>query len=273
MCTNVLNTAARHYDAQLATDVIRVLAGRGVKLDIYQYEALLEAYIGSQDLATALRLLGIMKKAHLNPGQSTTRPIHSYLTTSLELPNKAWAILKELHEGGHEVPITAVNCVLEAYVSNGMHQEALVKYKLIHSICISGPDTETINSLLKNLVREKGSKEIAMFLASEMASMGIRPNLLTYDRLILVCLEEDDYEDAFRYLDELKGTFPTLDLRPGTSQAFLKVCAEKKDDRGWAILEEMENRGQATSRMRTLMEQGWRVDACEVEGNKHQVIL
>lgn len=257
MCINVLNTAARHCDAHLATDVIRILAGRKFKLDIHHYEALLDAYVGSNDLQTALRLLGIMRKSGLEPEEGTTRPVYAYLTSSPRLPTKAWKILRELHEEGHEVPVTAVNCVLEAYVSNGQQREALDKYRSFHMVCSFGPNKATINALLKNLVSVDDSKEVAMFLASEMTSLGIRPDTLTFDRLILVCLKEHDYEDAFRYLDEMKTTFPRSMLRTGTAMALISVCAEKKDDRGWAILEDFEKKGQATTKMRSLMEQAW----------------
>lgn len=104
-----------------------------------------------------------------------------------------------------------------------------------------------------------------MFLASEMLALDVAPDALTYDRLILVCLEADpssdtrnkdtEYEDALRYLAEMKdmGWFP----RRGTIVALVKRCCEMGDDRAWQLLEEMERRGMSAQGLRTWVEEHW----------------
>lgn len=100
-----------------------------------------------------------------------------------------------------------------------------------------------------------------MFLASEMAALGIRPDVLTYDRLVLVCLTEDDYEDAFRYLEEMKTMFEGSELRPGTFNALIKKCVAAGDKRTWDILEEMQSRGQNVEKIKRWAEKAWNVAA------------
>jgi pentatricopeptide repeat protein len=258
MCTNVLNTAARYKDPNLATDVIRVLSGRISKLELHHYEGLIAAYISSDDLKTALQILGIMKKAGLEPNDGTTRPIFKHLSASDDLPNQAFGLLQRLHKDGKTIPIAAMNVVLESSISQGQLQQAVEQYKSVHKICISGPNTATFNILLQGCAKSPGNKYQAMFLASEMAALKIRPDVLTYDRLILVCLTEDDYEDAFLYLEEMKKTFESGDLRIGTWNALVRKCIAASDERAWSVLQELETKGLNVGKLRSWAEDAWK---------------
>lgn len=258
MCTNVLNTSARHQDPNLATDVVRVLAGRTSKLDIHHYEALIAAYIGSLDLKSALQILSIMKKTGIEPTDGTTRSIYSHISTAERLPSDAFNMLQNLQKEGQTIPTAAVNVVIEASVSQGYLQVAVKQYKALHTICPSGPNTATFNILLQGCAKTFGNKDLAMFLASEMAALGIRPNVMTYDRLVLVCLMEDDYEDAFRYMGEMKRTFEKGELRIGTLHALVRRCVAAGDERAWSLLNELESRGHSRGKLRIWAEEAWK---------------
>jgi pentatricopeptide repeat protein len=261
MCTNILNTAARHKDPRLATDVVRVLTSRSSKLDVHHYEALISAYANSFDLKTALQILSIMKKARLEPTEATTRPIFESLSKVEKLPSQAFKILRSLPNHGQDIPTAAVNVMIEVCIAHGDLKEAIKQYKTLHEICPSGPNTATFNTLLQGCSKSSGNKDLAMFLASEMAALGIRPDVLTYDRLVLVCLTEDNYEDAFRYLDEMKAMFEGSELRPGTFNALIKKCVAAGDKRAWDILEEMQSRGQNVEKIRRWAEKARSVTA------------
>lgn len=255
MCIAVMNTAARNHDADLATDVLRVLANREAKLDMHHYEALLEAYVGSGDLKTALRILCIMKKAKVEPEEGSTRALVQYMRETAEAPQKANAILHQLHKDGLEIPTAAYNSMLEALIGTDHLFEAVESYKHLHEICPGGPTTATFNALLQGCKSRDGGKDTAMFLASEMAALHIRPDSITYDRLILACLVDDDYEDAFQYLEEMKsqGFLP----RGGTYSAMVRRCGEVEDHRAWELVAEMEGEGVGGERMRTWLEKTW----------------
>lgn len=250
MCTNVLNTAARHQDPILATDVVRVLVNRTSKLDVHHYEALISAYASSSDLKSALQVLIIMKRARLEPGEATTRPIYDSLCKAEKLPSQAFRILQTLHKDGQTIPTAAANVIIEASVAHGHLEEAIRVYKTLHELCSSGPNTATFNALLQGCSKSPGNKDLAMFLASEMAALGIRPDVLTYDRLVLVCLTEEDYEDAFLYLDEMKGMFEGSELRMGTFNALIRRCIAARDKRVWSMLNEMQNKGHNVEKIR-----------------------
>jgi pentatricopeptide repeat protein len=258
MCTNVLNTAARNNDPRLATDVSRVLAGRTSKLDIHHYEALIEAYAGSSDLKSALHILSIMRKSGLEPSEATTRPIYARLQKWKHPPFNAWKLLEGLYKDGKAIPIAAINVVLEAYVFHGNLRDAVRQYNSLRKICPSGPSTTTFNIILQGCSKGEGNKDTAMLLASEMVNRGVRPDALTYDRLILACLTEDDYEDAFKYLREMKAMFAASELRMGTWTALVKKCVGAGDSRAWDLLEELNGRGTSTERLKSWMEGAWK---------------
>jgi len=53
-----------------------------------------------------------MSKTAVEPDSNTTRAIYLYLKTSEKLLLDAWAILKDLFNAGHVIPVAAINVVL-----------------------------------------------------------------------------------------------------------------------------------------------------------------
>jgi hypothetical protein len=199
-----------------------------------------------------------MKRARLEPSEATSRPIYESLCRAKKLPSQAFKILQNLSKDGESIPTAAVNVVLEASIAHGNLKEAVELYKSLHEICPSGPNTATFNTLLQGCSKSAGNKDLAMFLASEMAALGIRPNVLTYDRLVLVCLTEEDYNDAFLYLEEMTAMFEGCDMRMGTWNLLVRKCVEARDERAWSILDDMQSRGLKVERIRRWAEEAWR---------------
>ncbi len=266
MCLQVLNLAARYSDPELATSVIRILSERRSVLSLFHYEALIEAYTGAHDLQTAFRVLSIMTKAGTVPDASTTRPLFEYLTSSPteNLPGKAWETVQQLFNDGHSISVAAINVIIESYVQSGFLNEAMDVYKQLHKLCASGPNIDTFNNLLQGISR-RSMKAEAMFLASEMTALGIKPDRLSYDRLIMGCLKEDDYEDAFRYLEEMiaVGDYKEEDgqkgwwMRAGTATAMVQKCVVAGDERAWNIIEGMEARGMGIAKLIAFAKENW----------------
>lgn len=263
MLSSVLNTAARHGDPQLAVSAVSILSTRSA-VEPYHYEALMEAYVRSKDLKSAFRVLFIMEKAGLYPDASNTRPLFAYLSSDPELPSQAWTVLVQRHADGQAVNITAINVILESCVSQLNIDLTLALYKKINTIC-SGPNTATFNHILQGLSKTvMPSKVEAIFLASEMNFLGIKPDELTYDRFILICIREPDYEDAFKYLDEMikegegKNEGKGWWMRQGTAQRLVMTTLTEGDARGWEILADMERRGMDISDLQEWAKRTWK---------------
>ncbi|KAL9004319.1 MAG: hypothetical protein Q9188_002861 [Gyalolechia gomerana] len=258
VCLNVLNTAARHGDCHLATDVVRVLANRNQTLQLYHYEALIESYLPS-DLRMAFTLLTLMTSNGTPPTNSSTRTLFLHLRQSSHLPQTALPILHRLREQNRPIPVEAVNVVIESYIDHGKFEAALETYKTLHNLCPSGPLTSTFNVLLRGC---RGRKSVAMFLASEMVALNVSPDALTYDRLILVCMEEssdeDDMDDGWRYFEEMRGAgwWP----RPGTAMAMAKRLCQIGDERVWKLQSDDGELGIERSVLKKLVDEDWMKD-------------
>lgn len=265
MCINILNTAARHGDAYLATSILRILGKRsGNPIQLHHYEALLDTYIAANDLGTALTLLTIMTAAGHPPTELSTRPIYIYLKQSPDLPAKAILILKDLREQDRKIPVQAINVTMQASIYHRNLDSALNTYNRLHTIAPTAqPDTTTFNVLFRGCA-QAARKDLAMFLASEMVALKIAPDALTYDRLILVCLSsEANIDDAWRYLEDMKsfGWRP----RDGTFRALIRRACEEGDERVWKLVDESRDRGVPEQSMRKLFELYWKGGVEEAE--------
>lgn len=261
MLVSAINLAARFADPELATSAIRILSERRSALAAFHYEALITAYAGAHDFKTAFRILNIMGKANIEVGPSTTRPLYLTLCKDDTVPCEAWDALDQLFEDGQVVPVAAANVTIEASIAIGKLEEAIEMYKKLHEICASGPNTETFNVLLQG-ASHADRKDLSMFLASEMRALGIPADNITYDRLILACLKEEDFEDAFRYLEEMIEVAKTKDanwwMRGGTAVAMVKRCVASTDDRVWGLLDEMKERGTYDAYLWEWAERNWK---------------
>lgn len=163
-------TASRHGDSALATEVTQLLSARGVKLAIHHYEALLDCYVEKGELENAFEVLHIMTEAGLQPDQGSTRSIYLALRKSPALVDTALDILSALRKR-HEIPVSAVNVVVEALALSGDMDRALEAYRQLNQLCPSGPNQETFVVLLQGA---ENDQETRSFLEAEMQRFSIR---------------------------------------------------------------------------------------------------
>lgn len=261
VCINVLSTAARHGDFRLASDVCRILQNRGETLQLHHYESLLESYTVASELEIALTIVSIMTSAGVHLSASSLRPLYALLRQNPSLLPSVVPILRHIHEMGRPIPVTVVNVTIQAFVSQRDLDSAVETYKTLHLLCPTGPVTATFNELFRGC-RQAVRKDLAMFLTSEMVALNIAPDMLTYDRLILVCVTaarhgaDDAYDDAWQYFEEMRGRnwWP----RRGTTLALLQVGAEQGDERVWGLASNVAtSTGQQTAELETFVRQHW----------------
>ncbi|OJD34402.1 pentatricopeptide repeat protein [Diplodia corticola] len=238
-CFNILGVAARVGDGDLATDVFRVLSQRKEVFTQQHYEMLVDTYIQVDDMRTALSVLCIMQASGTPPDDYSTRKLVRWTCAHAERPLQLFEQLLKLKDEGYKAPLAAVNALIEAAVSRDDLDTAIDIYKALHTVCEDGPSTATFNILFRGCPKRK---DLAMFLAAEMVERKVEPDALTYDRLLLICLmEQDKYDDAFRYYEEMRsrGWVP----RAGTFLAMARRCARAQDARAWEVVEEMKECG------------------------------
>jgi pentatricopeptide repeat protein len=236
----VLTAAARHGDLDLATDVFRELGNREVIFEYQHYEMLVEAYVNAGDVQTAMSVLCVMQDSRMSPTDHTTRPLYRYLTKDADRPNELFEGLRSLHHEGKSVPTAAVNCLIEAAAYHQDIELAVEFYKALREICPAGADTETFNKLLRGCSRfTPPRKDIALILASELLALGLKPDRITYDRMLLICTNhEGNYEDALKYYQEMRSQ--RVEPRTGTILALVRRMTMETDDRVFDIVSQME---------------------------------
>jgi pentatricopeptide repeat protein len=240
---NVLNAAARHGDAAMATSVVRTLSDRGKRLDYHHYEALIDVHMLHGDLNRAFTILCIMHKTGLSPNASSTRSIYETLQQSSSMTSDALAVLRELSQQ-HHVPTAAFNAVLEAGCSHYDPTGLLDLYRGIGRVCVDGPDLATYNILLSQNL----SARLVRFLIDEMEALSIRPDRTTYDHLIRIFSMQDNYELAFHYLDKLRsgdssGRKGAWWMSRDSALALVRRCIHAKDSRVHGVIEDCRTRG------------------------------
>lgn len=85
-----------------------------------------------------------------------------------------------------------------------------------------------------------------MFLANEMLALNLKPDRITYDRLMLVCWRAGDLDDQFGYFEEMRaaGYWP----RRGTYEGLINALCEKGDERAVGVLRDFVESGAVVSR-------------------------
>ncbi|KAF3908347.1 hypothetical protein AA313_de0208680 [Arthrobotrys entomopaga] len=246
LCLKVLNTAARHGKPQLALEVFRVLTLRGLPFQEPHYAALIEAYARNGELTPAFRALTLMRNQGVPTTPTTANAIVEALTSTGSIANvdSAYSTLKDFVASSNAndvVEVTGFNAVLAACVKLSDLERALGVYTECTSLNVA-PNTETFNTLFAGCVEcsSPPNKELAMFLANEMKEMGLHPDARTYEELLKVSLyQDDDYEDAFVYLEEMKEVVEGGRVRPMVYEWIARRLEEKGDERLGMVVEEM----------------------------------
>ncbi|KAI1134504.1 hypothetical protein F5Y05DRAFT_206992 [Hypoxylon sp. FL0543] len=240
---NILNTASNHADAPLAVSALQMLSNRGRKLELHHYEALIDIHTQQKDLRKAFTILCIMAKANLRPDLSSTRSIFRVIRDSSSETDRALEIISNL-KSHYQVPSAAFNVVLEAIEAHYGFKVALDLYRGVRGICADGPDLETYHVLLRHCTMRKSMN----FLFAEMEALSIEPSQTTYDHFIRISCMQDDYEQAFQFLEKMKNT-KTAGLPNNwwmgrdAALALVRRCIQVEDIRVQELIEECRKRG------------------------------
>ena len=182
----------------------------------------------------------------------TTQPIFDFMKKDIERIDSTWGILDELKNSGQDVDIAAINVIIQASVFFGDIQRAVGTYKVIPDYGLSGT-VDTYNLLLSACIGA-AHRELGNLILSDMKKAGIRADAGTYERLVLLCLTQDTYEDAFYYLEEMKRhkLLPTY----GIYDAIIRKCVSVGDTRFKLALDEMKQVYQPSASLDRFMKQG-----------------
>lgn len=240
LCMQVLHTASRHGNPPLAAGALEQLEFLGVSFDDQHLSPLLESFCASGKLKEAFQTISLYRSAGLTPSLATVSPIVHLIQRDPDAIDHAWALLNETDEAGDKRPdLLAVNCILQASVYQNDLQRAFGIYKSLPGLDVQ-PDALSFTLLLDGCIQAR-HRELGERLLKEMKEAGIQMNAEIYERIILLNLTQSSYEDAFFFLEEMKGQ----NFKPSYHlyDKIVQRCISAGDPRYKLALEELEQMG------------------------------
>ncbi|CAG8483954.1 8429_t:CDS:2 [Ambispora leptoticha] len=253
ICLNIINSAARFGNPDLAKRVIKLLVANRVKIEEQHFAALLASYVVAGDLKRAFNVLELARASGAEPDYVTALPITDLIKTDVEKIDDAYYTLEELHSKGRKVDVSALNAIIRAcrFViynkETGLREadihRAVETYNQAEKLDIT-PNVQTFEMLIECCLSIK-HRLLGQQFMEEMRSQGISPTPKIYANMIQLVCTDTDYEDAFALLEEMKSR----DILPPRTayEAIVRKCALHRDPRANIALEEMQTVGYATS--------------------------
>ncbi|KAJ5053126.1 hypothetical protein NUH16_010186 [Penicillium rubens] len=232
VCDDVLKMAANAGDTDMASSVFRYLRESGIPLERTQYERLVETHVAAGDLPAAFEALCTMHEAQIPLADSSTERILAHMVQSKVDRREAWQILKRLKNAKRAIPIDSVRviadlCEHDAHDDPSVVDDGVGFYKELYTLCPEGADVRVYNALIR-MCRTARNRESGMFLVKEMASLGVVPNGVTFESIILMCLDAGNFRSGFMYFQDLMKR--DARLSPETQVEIREICAGSVDE-------------------------------------------
>ncbi|KAK5998242.1 hypothetical protein PT974_00616 [Cladobotryum mycophilum] len=220
---NVVATAARNGDAQLATEAFELLSGR-TRTQEHHYEAVVDAFAASGDLPAAFHILGIMKQNGIRVSRVQMGSIRKALKERPDLirgqswrPEK-WPAKKD--------------------------EKAMDLYRDVPSLC----NGELPNSgMIQDLVIHSTDPSTSQILLKEYAERFSEKDdpargPTTYGALITASAAVGEMDLAFRFAKQAMGAGVTK-WHMKWIKALVEKAVESEDGRIWPIVDELSQGG------------------------------
>lgn len=251
---NVLATAAREGDVELATEVHSIISGRS-RVQIHHFDALIEAFARDKNIPGALRVLSIMQRNGLPILRENTRPIYEALRNNKALLEEAeTTIRKSAIEGPVHSGIVSV--VLEAMVKTGGTATAMPLYKDVESLTGSLPTAVMIQDMIINSENFDHTRACLGDYRDYISSQEQPPPRLpmAYNKLISACLDFKELDLAFRFAHGAVRTKHSKSVEPIWLKKLTTVAIQVEDGRIWELYDSFRDSGNkdATSSMKRL---------------------
>lgn len=240
---NVLATASRHSDTDLAAKIIDILTSRG-RVFKHQYEALAEAFSLSGDVAGALRVLSIMSRNGIHVNRGSTRHVYQALKKNPRLIEEARATIEEMHKE-HEIPLQAISVLIESIAQIQGTDAALDLYHKVNLLTNRRPDYPMMKELILNASNPDTiwmlAKDYSVIISKDMPAEDSR----IYDQMIEACAQQGDLDLAFslagkNILREGEGTPQQRSWRERPwVYPLIEHALKMQDGRIWPIVDGM----------------------------------
>lgn len=273
---NVLATAAREGDVDLATEVHGKISNRS-RVQIHHYDALIEAFSRDRNIAGALRILLIMEQSGLAAFRENTRAVYEALCQDENLVRRAEEALREMATD-ERVPLGAIGVVLEAKAKLLDSEAAMDLYDDVRRL--SGRDASA--SMIQDMIiNSQNSINTRKFL-DDYRKISIHENPPARlpgpsSKLIFACLGSNDLDLALRFAIQALRSHPSKTEAPAWLRMLTEEAITAEDGRIWEIFDTFKKAGNAQAvstmqRMSRLMQMAKRMqDKKQQQGGKATV--
>lgn len=254
---NVLGTAARNADAQLATEALDMVSER-TRAQTHHYEAVVEAFAGSGDLAAAIRTLCIMRDNGLRISRGHTRTLHKTLKSRPELLDGAEAVVREAART-RSVPRAAAAVVVESIAETYGSEKALSLYRDLPTLCsVESPNARIIQDLIIHSADEATAKFFAKEYADHISENDDpTQSTSTFSLLITKCAEIGEMDLAFRFVKQAMASGITRSRSTRWISVLVEQAITREDGRVWPVVDSLLNTGEeeTTKVVRRILQQ------------------
>lgn len=242
-CIEVLHAAARRGLPGIATQALQVLLRLQVPLEEHHFAPVLEAFCERRLLEESFSLINLMRASNIQFTPETASPIVNCISSHIDQVDEAWSVLEKMRSEGKPVDVVALNIVIHAAVLLNDLQRAIGTYKAFPDFDAK-PAISTFNHLLSGCI-SASHRELGDKLLSDLRELNLVPDAQTFERMIILCLTQTVYEDAFFYLEEMKGQgyLPPQSVYV----ALIRKCVVSGDVRWKIALDEMKECGYEVS--------------------------
>jgi pentatricopeptide repeat protein len=216
--------------------VIRVLGQLGFPYRELHFSPLLEAFTLAGEMDKAFEIFSIMRNVGVIPKRHLVTPVARAFGQDTKAAMRAKECLDKRREEGRDVDIVAFNLVLHVLSYNGHNEEAYDMFERHKEYNVT-PDTETLDAVLDSCIHLK-DLEKGQHVYKEL---NVQPTSTTLSKMVALACTQEDYQDAFHYLEEMKhrGLTP---LR-GCYYKLVKTLSGAQDSRLQMALDDMEEYG------------------------------
>ncbi|KAG0184995.1 hypothetical protein DFQ28_010134 [Apophysomyces sp. BC1034] len=239
----VLRCAALNdADSQLASDVVQALDHLGYPYRESHFTLLMEAFASTTDVRKSFLLLNAMRKTGVIPNKKTARAIAHRLGIDKNAIEQAQEVLHGL-AAENCLDIAAFNVVIHGLACHGLFDDAMSVYNSAARLGVE-PDVETLDSVLDACIHA-GEVSTGVQIYNLQRDHGIQPTVSTMSKMVTLICTQDSYEDAFKYLEEMKdmGFIP----QRGCYFKLIKRLAYVNDPRLQMAIDDMKACGYETS--------------------------
>ncbi|KFA49541.1 hypothetical protein S40293_02829 [Stachybotrys chartarum IBT 40293] len=240
---NVLGTAARYGDTDLATECLQMISER-TRLQAHHYEAVAEAFCRSGDVAGALRIFTIMSQNSIRVSRRNTRMIHQMLKDQPRRVAEAKMALEQMYRD-QPVPLAVVGALIEVVAQSRGSEEAMDLYERLSVLCDELPNS----SILQDLIIYSETPELTRRLMEDYVALvpeqeDARRTQQTYELLMGACRQQENLDLAFRFARQATKVLGTASGQPIPWLKPLMLSAVAHEDgRIWSVVDELSKGG------------------------------